>query len=199
MAPSVRALRDSEVSAVAGSLGRAFFDDPGARFVEPDRGRRAATNAAFFAVVIRFGLALGEVATTPDLAGVAVWLPPSHAAPSAADLDRAGVQEAETIAGPEATERMGVMVRHFESLHERALDEPHWRLELLGVEPGRQGEGIGSALLAPAHARADLAGERCALETFTSLDVAFYERRGYHVALSGDIPGTTLTVHTMVR
>jgi GNAT superfamily N-acetyltransferase len=199
MAPSARSLRPSEVAAVAGTLGRAFFDDPGARFVEPDPARRAATNGAFFAVVIRFGLALGDVVTTSDLAGVAVWMPPDFPAVSRADLERAGVQEAAAIAGPEATERMGVMVRHFESLHGRALDEPHWRLQLLGVEPGRQGEGIGSALLAPGHTRADLAGERCALETFTLLDVAFYERRGYGVAVSGDIPGTTLTVHSMVR
>ena len=180
-------------------MGRAFFNDPGAIFVEPDVSRRAEVNAAFFAVFIRMGLASGDVVTTPDLAGVAVWLPPTHPTASAADLELAGLREAEAIAGEAATERMGVMVEHFERLHGQAIPEPHWRLELLGVEPARQGAGIGSALIAPGHERADRAGERCALETFTPRDVAFYERRGYRVAASGPIPGTDVTVRTMVR
>src|SRR5438132_325886 len=75
---AIRPVLATEVPALAAAMGRAFFDDPGAIFVEPDVSRRAQVNAGFFAVFIRLGLALGEVVATPDLAGVAVWLPPAH-------------------------------------------------------------------------------------------------------------------------
>ncbi len=180
-------------------MGHAFFADPGAIFTEPDPARRVEVNAAIFAVVLRHGLAVGDVLTTPDLAGVSVWLPPGHSTASEADLDRAGQPEANAIAGPEAAARLSVMVEQFEALHRAVIDEPHWRLELLGVDPARQGRGIAKALIAPIHARADEAGQPCELETFTPFDVAFYERRGYRVAASGDIPGTVVTIRAMVR
>ena len=88
MRSAIRPVLATEVPALAAAMGRAFFDDPGAIFVEPDVSRRAQVNAGFFAVFIRLGLALGEVVATPDLAGVAVWLPPAH--PTASETRASG-------------------------------------------------------------------------------------------------------------
>ena len=81
----------------------------------------------------------------------------------------------------------------------RHAPEPHWYLYLLGVEPARQGRGVGRALLAPTLARADAGGVPCYLETQNSRNVGFYERLGFRVTSDGWAPGTTLRVWTMRR
>jgi ribosomal protein S18 acetylase RimI-like enzyme len=197
--PAIRSLRPEEVEAAGALMGRAFFDDPGATFVEPDRARRAEANGAVFAAVLRHVLRVGEVLTTDDLAGIAAWLPPDNPTPEAADLLAAGFDRAIAVMGPEASARMATMGAHFETLHEAAVDRPHWRLELLGVAPERQGQGIASALIAPGHARADARGDACYLETFTDYDVAFYRRRGYEVMVERPLPGTGILVRGMTR
>ena len=195
----MRGLRASEVDTAARMLGRAFFGDPGATFVEPDPARRAAANGAVFAAVLRFALVAGDVVTTPELDAVAVWLPPERPSPTEADLIAAGFEHAVEIMGPQASARMATMNAHFETIQALAIAEPHWHLALIGVEPERQGRGLGSALIAPGHARADSRGQRCYLETFTESDVAFYSRRGYDVKAEAPLPGTDVPVRGMVR
>ena len=72
-------------------------------------------------------------------------------------------------------------------------------LEFFGVEPGLQGGGVGSALIATGHDEADRRGERTYLETFTRSNVAWYERRGYRVVIEGIVPGTKIPVWGLIR
>jgi ribosomal protein S18 acetylase RimI-like enzyme len=46
-------------------------------------------------------------------------------------------------------ERFTPMVAYLQELHQRDMQMPHWFLFCLGVEPARQGQGIGSQLLPP--------------------------------------------------
>lgn len=58
--------------------------------------------------------------------------------------------------------------------------ERHWYLAVLGVEPARQGEGLGGLLLAELHrvvARGDPAP--IYLESERPASIRFYQRRGY--------------------
>jgi GNAT superfamily N-acetyltransferase len=74
------------------------------------------------------------------------------------------------------------MTGELEAQHERLTNGPHLRLEFFGVDPARQGSGVGSALIEHGHGRADAAGIPCYLETFTEENVRFYSRRGYTLA-----------------
>jgi ribosomal protein S18 acetylase RimI-like enzyme len=76
---------------------------------------------------------------------------------------------------------------------------PHWYLMALGVEPARQGQGIGGRLIRPVLAQADRAGVLCYLETETERNVAFYQKHGFVVAESGPVPGHNLPLWMMVR
>jgi ribosomal protein S18 acetylase RimI-like enzyme len=58
------------------------------------------------------------------------------------------------------------------------LDE-HWYLATLGVEPARQGRGVGRALLGAWLAQVDEDGGRAYLETDAPRNVSFYERAGF--------------------
>jgi ribosomal protein S18 acetylase RimI-like enzyme len=198
----IRAIQAGDVDAAAEVLARAFQDDPGALIVEPDPALRHEADRTLFAPVVRQAIPHGRVlvAVTGDggILGVATFLPAGHATASDEELMAAGLLEA-VAAVPEAAARMGPMVSYLEELHGRAIDGPHARLEFFGVDPDAQGSGIGSRLMAAGHATIDAHGERCYLETFTTTNVAFYEKRGYRVVADGVVPGTDTPVWGLVR
>lgn len=199
---AIRAIRAGDVDAAVDMLARAFQDDPGALIVEPDRTLRHEADRTLFAPVVRQAIPYGRVlvAATDEgrILGLATFLPAGQATASDEEMVAAGLMEA-VAAVPEAAARMGPMVDYLEELHARAIDGPHARLEFFGVDPDVQGSGIGSRLLAAGHATIDANRERCYLETFTTKNVAYYEKRGYRVVADGVIPGTDTPIWGLVR
>ena len=65
-----------------------------------------------------------------------------------------------------------------ERVHPR---ERHLYLAVLGVDPPRQGQGLGSWLLAPGLEACDREGVGAYLETAKARNVVFYERHGFRV------------------
>jgi ribosomal protein S18 acetylase RimI-like enzyme len=57
--------------------------------------------------------------------------------------------------------------------------EPHWYLPMIGVGPGYQGRGIGSALLPKAIARCDREYLPAYLESTNPRNLSLYERFGF--------------------
>jgi ribosomal protein S18 acetylase RimI-like enzyme len=70
---------------------------------------------------------------------------------------------------------------------------------VLGVDPPRQGQGVGSALMAPVLARADAAAQPCYLETNKEINVKLYTKHGFEVQFEGDIPNGGPYLWTMKR
>ena len=75
-----------------------------------------------------------------------------------------------------------------EKAHIRNVRQPHYYLELLGVDPKHQGEGFASQLMQPVLAHADAPRRLCYLETETQKNVAMYEHYGFKVV--GKMPST---------
>ena len=86
-------------------------------------------------------------------------------------------------------------------MRERHLKGPHYYLFAIAVDPAFQGRGIGKALLAELHERADARKMPCYLETEKPLNVKLYESVGYRVVTDEDLPGLPSGVRmwTMVR
>lgn len=61
------------------------------------------------------------------------------------------------------------------------MQEPHWYLATLGVDPTSQGQGQGTLLVREGLDRADSDGVEAYLETETEANVRFYERFGFGV------------------
>lgn len=197
----VRPIEPDELDRAIAMLARAFHEDPGAVIVEPDEALRPAALSALFAPVVRQAIPFGHVAIAERegaIVGVATFLPPGHDTPTEDEMVAAGLLEALDRV-PAAAERMGPMVDFLEAQHTRAIDGPHWRLEFFGVEPDLQGAGIGSRLIRSGHDQADAAGDRVYLETFTRKNVAWYEQRGYTVAIEGIVPDTDVPVWGLIR
>lgn len=91
--------------------------------------------------------------------------------------------------GAEALKRCGHFMELVSRHPERLVQAPHWYLLIPGVEPERQGQSIGSALITPDLARADAEGLPCYLETAKERNVMFYRRHGFEVRDEENIPG----------
>ncbi|MBF6360031.1 GNAT family N-acetyltransferase [Nocardia farcinica] len=191
-APLVRAATEADVPAAARTLGRAFADYPWTRHVidARDHERRVLTMQELF--LTHLGLPHGRVWVTDDCSAVAVWTTPeTDAGPVFAELgprltelagDRAAVQEAAEAA-----------------LAPHRPTEPVWFLGTVGVDPDHQGRGLGRAVLAPGIAAADAAGVPAFLETTGEGNRRFYERLGFRVTATVEIPDDGPTTLAMLR
>ena len=167
-------------------LARAFDDDPLTMFIFPDAASRPRHLAWFFERALRIGEMYGEVYTTPGkVDGDAIWL---RSVLGMGQMVRAGILMAPLKFGlPTFMRFLGVM-NHAEHLHKRDVPEPHHYLMVLGVDPPRQGQGVGGALIAPMLARADAERLPCYLETMKTRNVPFYEKHGFRVVVEADLP-----------
>ena len=70
--------------------------------------------------------------------------------------------------------------------------QPHFYLDILGVMPGSQGQGIGKAIIKELHeiSQASSQSTGVGLETGTENNVGFYQYLGYSVTATTDIDNT---------
>ena len=106
-------------------------------------------------------------------AGAALWLPP-------------GVEprEDELVAIIERTLpdelRQGVLSQ-LEQMAGYHPEGPHWYLPMIGVDPARQNQGHGSALMAHATARCDRDKLPAYLESTNPRNIPLYRRHGFEI------------------
>ena len=132
---------------------------------------------------MRYGTLFGEVyaahAADDELLGVAVWLPPGAFPPAPARQIRALPDYVPVLrAAPREFPRLMRYMTRAAGLHP---PDPKWYLEVIGLDDGFRGRGLGGRLLAPGLARADAQGLPCYLETSKPRNVAWYERLGFAV------------------
>ena len=140
-------------------LGRAFWDDPAAIYVMPDDAKRADQLAWFMTNAARYGEQFGAVHTPREaLEAAAIWLPPAETHMSDEKMSEAGFDELPDRLGVDGYGRFGNMFGRMDGFHERDVPEPHWYLFILGVDPPRQGQGVGSAIIRRGLARASRRG-----------------------------------------
>jgi ribosomal protein S18 acetylase RimI-like enzyme len=167
----VRTATPADEAAATGALLLAFASDPATRWIwaAPD---------VYLAHFPAFAKAFGGKAfnhasayIAEGGAGAALWLPPG----SAPDEDELGELLQRTAPAriradiPSLLEQMG---RHHPS-------EPHWYLPLIGIDPARQGRGLGSALMRHALVACDRDRLPAYLESANPQNVPFYERLGF--------------------
>ena len=149
-------LQEPYVHTVAEVLARAFFDDPSTIYVEPDDSRGAQVLPVFYEVGTRYAYLVGEAYTTAEhIEGAALWIAPDSGGFTSKRMAAAGGDKSSAALGPEAFGRFMKLMTHLGGLRAAAMPSPHWYLMILGVEPSRQGMGIGSQLIQPVLNRAD--------------------------------------------
>jgi ribosomal protein S18 acetylase RimI-like enzyme len=171
MAPTVKETAPSEAEQAVATIVLAFTADPAARWTYPE----PAQYLTHFPDVVRtFGgsaFARGTAHHVDDFAGAALWLPPG-----------VGLDEEAMMAIMERSvpaERQAEVSAVFEQMGSYHPAEPHWYLPLIGVDPARQGKGLGSALLQHALARCDSDHALAYLESTNPANIPLYRRHGF--------------------
>jgi len=181
-------------------LARAFHDDPHWVWILPDESRRAQVLRWFMEVWARYCHKHGEVHTTAgEVEGAALWIPPGRYPPSVVGLILVGMMLVPLKFGRVAFGRLMRAVNYEARLHKRDVPPRHWYLPTLGVDPPRQSQGIGGALIQPVLARADAEGLLCYVETERERNLIFYRRHGFEVVVEDDMPNGGPHFWTMKR
>ena len=147
--PEVRRATPEDLDRLTRSLTAAFLDDPVSAYIFPDAARRESILREFFVVQLsRTYLPRGEVYTTTERAGAAMWLPPDAEFP--AIRDQLAYLKVSLSAGHWWTAR-----RLSLTLQRLRPAEDHYYLGAIGVEPDHQRHGLGTALMRPGLERCD--------------------------------------------
>lgn len=179
----VRKATAADLPALSAALARAFLDDPVARWSCPSDRRRQRVNRRFFAVRLRQLIDQEQVYTTLDGAGAALWALPDRWRTTARDL----LPLAPLV--PAWGRRLPRVIRGLMRVEEAHPETPpHFHLAVLGTEPARQGEGIGSALLGPVLELCDRDHLPAYLESSRESNIAFYARHGFRVTGEVELP-----------
>ncbi|MCK4177639.1 GNAT family N-acetyltransferase [Aciditerrimonas ferrireducens] len=195
--PRPRRAVPAELPRLVEVLAEAFDDDPLACYLFPPAGVRRRGLRRFFRLQLRRLLAgAGEVWTTEDLLGAALWVPPVAERPaSLRDLWALAPVLVDLLAGGRPT----VALRLLADVERARPTEPHWYLATLGTAPRAQGRGIGSTLLQAVLARLDAEGLPAYLESSKERNVPFYARHGFEIVGEARAKDDPLTLWLMWR
>jgi ribosomal protein S18 acetylase RimI-like enzyme len=167
-------------------LTLAFSTDAAVRYMFPTARAYLAAFPRLAAAMSGAALEAGAAFVADDHAAAALWLPPGLAPDG--DAIAAVVGEFAPMERLEVLAEVGELIDRF---HPK---EPHWYLPMIGVDPSRQGQGYGSALLKAALRRCDAEGLPAYLESSSPRNIPLYERHGFEVIgeiRPGDHPGLT--------
>jgi ribosomal protein S18 acetylase RimI-like enzyme len=178
--PDVDVLRRTDVDAAALVLAASHADYPAFRHVFPDPAVRRRALLPFMRATAKDASQWPSSAVARrarEVVAVAVWLPPGAFPWSAGRKLRITPALVRTaLAAPRAFPTFAKVGTASERSHPT---EPHWYLEVLGVDPSAQREGWGSRVLRPGLRHADAEGLPCYLETSDPANEAFYQRLGF--------------------
>ena len=169
---------------VMDTLTLAFSTDAPVRYMFPTAEGFLRNFSRLATAMAGSAVASGTAWVADDGAAAALWLSPGAAADSDAIIALVG--EAVPEARHEVLGELGELMRQFHP------QEPHWYLSMIGVDPSRQGQGLGSALLKAGLQRCDADGLPAYLESSSPKNVPLYERHGFEVIgliKPGDHPG----------
>lgn len=193
-------LRNSDLTQVARVCARAFKHAPHIEYFFPNENQRESDSAALFKMRIRYGCLRGEVhVTSPNLEGIAVWIPSSQADMTLWGQVRAGGIRLYRAVGSDAVDRMTRVGKHNDQLRERHVPDRYMFLSILAIDPEHQHRGHATRLVQGMLNRLDQDGISCYAETTERNLLAFYQRLGFKPGDESAVPGTDLIVWPMVR
>lgn len=159
-------------------LSRAFFDDPVAEWAWRQDDLRPRALELFQEIRLHQLLADEEVWTTDDLGAAALWAPPGRWRKTVAQDAVFG----RCFMAPRLFARMPLVAAGWFAMERKhPSTPPHYYLAVLGTDPERQGEGLGSALMRPVLEQCDRDGVGAFLESSKERNIDFYARHGFRV------------------
>jgi ribosomal protein S18 acetylase RimI-like enzyme len=161
-----------DTAQLADVLGRAFQDDPVSTWIFPDPRERTRRQRGFLKVFLEEAMASGQVYTTPDRTGVALWRNVQPDEPQDAAME----ERLAEACGP-FSDRFALLGEQMDANHPH--DRAHGYLQFIAVDPPWQDRGVGTALIRHRLAELDALKMPAYLESSASRPISLYERLGF--------------------
>ncbi|MFJ6695594.1 GNAT family N-acetyltransferase [Streptomyces sp. NPDC091272] len=172
MGVGIRQATAADRDGVRRLMDDAFHGDPVSSWILPGVEHRRRVHPLMMGAFLGAVLAHGWVDMTEDGSAAALWLPTAAGKPEPDD----GPAQLRAAIDP-ANERVELVGTLTAAIH------PHHRahdyLWMIAVDPGRQGEGLGSALMTPVLERCDRDGRAAYLEASSTRSRELYRRLGF--------------------
>jgi ribosomal protein S18 acetylase RimI-like enzyme len=193
-------LTKKHVKPAAEVLARAFHNYPVAEYVFPNESKRLKVQTYVFQSSICYGIHYGvALATSPELEGIAVWLPPNNVYESTIKMIRCVNINLLFSVSLKTISRGLPFFFYLDGYHKQFAPFPHWYLEVIGVDPKYQGKGYGNFLIKAMTKKIDKESLPIYLETNTKKNVGFYQNHGFKVVKSVLLPSTGVSTWCMLR
>ena len=147
---------------------------------------------------IKNGLAY---ATSKNLEGITIWLPPSKTYPSTWTMMRYGGFYAMRKVGLKikAMKRTMTIFSYEEERHKHLVLYDHWYFQNIAVKPEEQGKGCGGLLISTMLKTIESDGLPVYVETNTEKAMSIYQKYGFEILKHEIIPETPVPLWCMLR
>ncbi|MET0503572.1 MAG: GNAT family N-acetyltransferase [Candidatus Binatia bacterium] len=168
---SIKTVTPSGDDQAVGTIVLAFAADPVARWFYPDPHDYLTHLPPFVRAFAGKAFERNSAYQIDGYSGAALWLPP-EVHPD----EQALVALLERTIAKENQQKIFAFLEQMDRYHP---SEPHWYLPMIGVDPAKQGNGYGSALLKHALEWCDVERKLAYLESSSPRSVALYQRHGF--------------------
>ena len=171
--PGVVCAGPADLEVLSHVIAEAFHGLGVSRWLIADPEARSSIFPGYFRLLVAYAIVAGLAHTTPGRDAVALWLPagPGVSGPPTGHRERLAAVTAPW------TGRFAVFDRLLEEHH--PAGPLHQHLAILAVAPGRQGQGIGTALLNARHHDLDRDRVPAYLEASSRRARDLYQLHGY--------------------
>lgn len=191
---------NSSVKQASQMLNRLFANYPLHVGFFPKDSQRERKSQILLEFALRYSIQFGVAqAISPQLEGIALWLPPGKKNFEFSKAIRSGTFAGWMQLSMDLLFHMLPMANHLESVRTQSISEPHWYLFYIGVAPEHQGKGYSTRLINSMLEVIDASKKPCYLETHTEKNVQIFQRFSFEVADMSRIPKTDITNWAMLR
>jgi ribosomal protein S18 acetylase RimI-like enzyme len=170
---SIKTVTPSSADQAIGTVVLAFSADPVARWFYPDPHQYLLHLPSFVRAFAGKAFEHNSAYYVDGYLGAALWLPPDvH------PDENALIELLQRTIPEENQQEIFAFIEQMDSSHP---SESHWYLPMIGVDPAKQGNGYGSALLKHALERCDGEGKLAYLESSSPKSIPLYQRHGFEL------------------
>ncbi|MCK5155840.1 MAG: GNAT family N-acetyltransferase [Spirochaetales bacterium] len=187
-------------------LTEAFGKDPFYDYIFGEEVSSRNKVNLFHRFCLNYGFNYGKVyAVSPNIEGVAIWLPQNQSKISTGKAIKSGVLSLKGLLPEKPGKRWKFFKRliaysaYSTQLHAKYAPFPHWYLLTIGITSEYREKGYGSKLIRPILQSLDQQKMPCYLETHNPANLKLYEHYGFSIVEERKLPGSDQPHWAMLR